>query len=131
MKNKKMFALFMVLVVVVGVYAAIIMRDLKEVKNEIASFNVIMSEAKEEREEIGKCGNPVNAYTRVVYAEVVSVNEGDNIVQLLDEDGETWIVEIGYAPEFDPNGYYCIFFDTMGTDDIYDDEVVKLWKEVW
>lgn len=131
MKNKKMFALFMVLVVVVGVYAAIIMRDLKEVKNEIASFNVIMSEAKEEREETGKCGNPVSAYTRVVCAEVVSVNEGNNIVQLLDEDGETWIVEIGYAPEFDPNGYYCIFFDTMGTDDIYDDEVVKLWKEVW
>lgn len=131
MKNKKMFALFMVLVVVVGVYAAIIMRDLKEVKNEITSFNVTMSEAKEEREEIGKCGNPVNAYTRVVCGEVVSVNEGDNIVQLLDEDGETWIVEIGYASEFDPNGYYCIFFDTMGTDDIYDDEVVKLWKEVW
>lgn len=130
MKNKKMFALFMVLVVVVGVYAAIIMRDLKEVKNEITSFNVTMSEAKEEREEIGKYGNPVNAYTRVVCAEVVSVNEGDNIVQLLDEEGETWIVEIGYAPEFDPNGYYCIFFDTMGTDDIYDDEVVKLWKEV-
>lgn len=131
MKNKKMFALFMVLVVVVGVYAAMIRGDLKEVKNEIASFNVTMSEAKEEREETGKCGNPVNAYTRVVCAEVVSVNEGDNIVQLLDEDGETWIVEIGYAPEFDPNGYYCIFFDTMGTDDIYDDEVVKLWKEVW
>lgn len=131
MKDKKMFALFMVLVVVVGVYAAMIRGDLKEVKNEIASFNATMSEAKEEREETGKCGNPVNAYTRVVCAEVVSVNEGDNIVQLLDEDGETWIVEIGYAPEFDPNGYYCIFFDTMGTDDIYDDEVVKLWKEVW
>lgn len=131
MKNKKMFALFMVLVVVVGVYATMIMRDLKEVKNEIASFNVTMSETKEEREETGKCGNPVNAYTHVVCAEVVSVNEGDNIVQLLDEDGETWIVEIGYAPEFDPNGYYCIFFDTMGTDDVYDDEVVKLWKEVW
>lgn len=131
MKDKKMFALFMVLVVVVGVYAAMIRGDLKEVKNEIASFNVTMSEAKEEMEEAGKCGNPVNAYTRVVCGEVVSVNEGDNIVQLLDEDGETWIVEIGYAPEFDPNGYYCIFFDTMGTDDIYDDEVVKLWKEVW
>lgn len=131
MKDKKMFALFMVLVVVVGVYAAMIRGDLKEVKNEIASFNVTISEAKDEREEAGKCGNPVNAYTRVVCGEVVSVNEGDNIVQLLDEDGETWIVEIGYAPEFDPNGYYCIFFDTMGTDDIYDDEVVKLWKEVW
>lgn len=131
MKDKKMFALFMVLVVVVGIYATMIMGDLREVKNEIASFNVTMSETKEGREEAGKCGNPVNAYTRVVCAEVVSVNEGDNIVQLLDEDGETWIVEIGYAPEFDPNGYYCIFFDTMGTDDIYDDEVVKLWKEVW
>lgn len=131
MKDKKMFALFMVLVVVVCVYAAMIRGDLKEVKNEIASFNVTMNEAKEEREETGKCGNPVNAFTRVVCAEVVNVNEGDNIVQLLDEDGETWIVEIGYAPEFDPNGYYCIFFDTMGTDDIYDDEVVKLWKEVW
>lgn len=131
MKDKKMFALFMVLVVVVCVYATMIRGDLKEVKNEIASFNVTMSEAKEEKEEAGKCGNPVNAFTRVVCAEVVSANEGDNIVQLLDEDGETWIVEIGYAPEFDPNGYYCIFFDTMGTDDIYDDEVVKLWKEVW
>lgn len=131
MKDKKMFALFMVLIVVVGVYATMIRGDLKEVKNEIASFNVTMNEAKEKRKETGKCGNPVNAYTRVVCAEVVSVNEGDNIVQLLDEDGETWIVEIGYAPEFDPNGYYCIFFDTMGTDDIYDDEVVKLWKEVW
>lgn len=131
MKDKKMFASFMVLIVVVGVYATMIMRDLKEVKNEIASFNVTMSEAKEEKEEAGKCGNPVNAFTRVVCAEVVSVNEGDNIIQLLDEDGETWIVEIGYAPEFDLNGYYCIFFDTMGTDDIYDDEVVKLWKEVW
>lgn len=131
MKDKKMFALFMVLIVVVGVYATMIRGDLKEVKNEIASFNVTISEAKEERKETGKCGNPVNAYTRVVCGEVVSVNEGDNIVQLLDEDGETWTVEIGYAPEFDPNGYYCIFFDTMGTDDIYDDEVVKLWKEVW
>lgn len=131
MKDKKMFASFMVLIVVVGVYATMIMRDLKEVKNEIASFNVTMSEAKEEKEEAGKCGNPVNAFTRVVCAEVVSVNEGNNIIQLLDEDGETWIVEIGYAPEFDLNGYYCIFFDTMGTDDIYDDEVVKLWKEVW
>lgn len=58
MKDKKMFALLMVLVVVVGVYAAMIMRDLKEVKNEIASFNVTMSEAKEEKEEAGKCGNP-------------------------------------------------------------------------
>jgi hypothetical protein len=131
MKDKKMFALFMVLVVVVGVYATTIMKDLKEVKNEIASFNVTMSEAKEEREEAGKCGNPVNAYTRVVCGEVVAINEQDNILTLVDEDGETWIVEVGNAKEFDINWYYCIFFDTMGTTDIYDDEVVKLWREVW
>lgn len=131
MKDKKMFALFMVLVVVVGVYAAMIRGDLKKVKNEIASFNVTMSEAKEEREEAGKCGNPVNAYTRVVCGEVVAINEQDNILTLVDEDGETWIVEVGNAKEFDTNWYYCIFFDTMGTTDIYDDEVVKLWREVW
>lgn len=79
----------------------------------------------------GKCGNPVNAFTRVVCGEVTAIDEDTNTIELTDEDGEVWTTEVGYASEFDLNGYYCIFFDTMGTDTIYDDEIAKLWKEVW
>lgn len=122
--------LLFVIALTLAITGSLVIKNLHEVKEEIKMVQVAI-ETEEEVKPGGQCGNPVNAYTRVVCGEVVSVNEGDNIVQLLDEDGETWIVEIGYAPEFDPNGYYCIFFDTMGTDDIYDDEVVKLWKEVW
>lgn len=47
------------------------------------------------------------------------------------EDGEEWTVEIGYGENFSTDDYLCVFFDNMGTDSIYDDEVAKLWKEVW
>ena len=80
---------------------------------------------------MGKCGNPVNAFTRVVCGEVTAIDEDTNTIELTDEDGEVWTTEVGYTSEFDLNGYYCIFFDTMGTDTIYDDEIAKLWKEVW
>ena len=101
---------------------------IKEIKKEITSISA--QETTEERD-IGKCGNPVNAFTRVVCGEVTAIDEDTNTIELTDEDGEVWTTEVCYASEFDLNGYYCIFFDTMGTDTIYDDEIAKLWKEVW
>ena len=80
---------------------------------------------------MGKCSNPVNAFTRVACGWVTSINEATNTIELTDEDGEVWTVEVGYTSNFNYNDYYCIFFDTMGTDTIYDDEIAKLWKEVW
>ena len=126
--NNKM--LLFVIALTLAINGSLIIKNLHEVKEEIKMVQVA-TETKEKMEPSGQCGNPVNYYTRVVCAEVVAINEQDNILTLVDEDGETWVVEVGNAKEFDINWYYCIFFDTMGTTNIYDDEVVKLWREVW
>lgn len=128
MKDKKMFVLFTLTLLVMALFTSMIRTDIKEVKKEITS---IPTQETIEREEMGKCGNPVNAFTRVACGWVTDINEATNTIELTDEDGEVWTTEVGYTSEFDLNGYYCIFFDTMGTDTIYDDEIAKLWKEVW
>lgn len=131
MKDKKMFVLsvmFIITMLMMIVFTLVVRIDINEVKKEIISifaYEII------ERKDMGKCGNPTNAFTRVVCGEVTAIDEYNHIIELTDEDGEIWTTEVGYASEFDLNDYYCIFFDTMGTDTIYDDEVVKLWKEVW
>lgn len=128
MKDKKMFVLFTITLLVMALFTSMIRTDIKEVKKEITS---IPARETIEREEMGKCGNPVNAFTRVACGWVTGIDEATNTIELTDEDGEVWTTEVGYASEFDLNGYYCIFFDTMRTDTIYDDEIAKLWKEVW
>jgi len=128
MKDKKMFVLFTLTLLVMALFTSMIRTDIKEVKKEITS---IPAQETIEREEMGKCGNPVNAFTRVACGWVTSINEATNTIELTDEDGEVWTVEVGYTSNFNYNDYYCIFFDTMGTDTIYDDEIAKLWKEVW
>lgn len=128
MKDKKMFVLFTLTLLVMALFTSMIRTDIKEVKKEITS---IPAQETIEREEMGKCGNPVNAFTRVACGWVTSINEATNTIELTDEDGEVWTVEVGYTSNFNYNDYYCIFFDTMGTDTIYDDEITKLWEEVW
>lgn len=128
MKDKKMFVLFTITLLMMALFTSMVRMDIKEVKKEITS---IPAQETTEEKDMGKCGNPVNAFTRVVCGEVTAIDEDTNTIELTDEDGEVWTTEVGYASEFDLNGYYCIFFDTMGTDTIYDDEIAKLWKEVW
>lgn len=128
MKDKKMFVLFTLTLLVMALFTSMIRTDIKEVKKEITS---IPAQETIEREKMGKCGNPVNAFTRVACGWVTGINEATNTIELTDEDGEVWTVEVGYASNFNYNDYYCIFFDTMGTDTIYDDEITKMWEEVW
>ena len=134
MKNKKIFVLFfiillaMILVTSAILFTLAIQMDIQKVKKETIS---VSAQETIERKDIGKYCNPVNAYTRVVCGKVTAIDEDNNIIELTGEDGEVWTTEVGYASEFDLNSYYCIFFDTMGTDTIYDDEIAKLWKEVW
>ena len=128
MKDKKMFVLFTITLLVMALFTSMIQTDIKEVKKEITP---IPAQETIERENMGKCGNPVNAFTRVACGWVTGINEATNTIELTDEDGEVWTVEVGYASNFNYNDYYCIFFDTMETDTIYDDEITKLWKEVW
>ena len=93
---------------------------------------VLMTQQKEEEpaEIEGSCGSPLTDRTRLATAIITNI---DNNVLTLDtlEDGEEWTVEVGYGENFSTDDYLCVFFDTMGTESIYDDEIVKLWKEVW
>lgn len=85
--------------------------------------------AQKVEENQGQCGNPITEQTRIECGCVLAI-DGDELT-IEDETGNIWKVEIGNPSEFSMDYYYCIFFDTMGTNDIKDDEIVKLWREVW
>lgn len=83
----------------------------------------------EEVERDGQCGNPIQPYVRIACGWIID-KDGD-LLTIEDEDGNIWEVEVGYGENFEVDEYLCIFFDKMDTDNIEDDEIVKLWKEVW
>lgn len=83
----------------------------------------------EEVERDGQCGNPIQPYVRIACGWIID-KDGD-LLTIEDEDGNIWEVEVGYGENFEVDEYLCIFFDKMDTDNIKDDEIVKLWKEVW
>lgn len=73
----------------------------------------------------GQCGNPITDQTRIECA--VIVNKVDNVVTFQTEDGNLWEWEA--ENDLPENGYYCLFFDTLQTERIEDDEIVKLFVE--
>lgn len=95
---------------------------------------VLMTQQEEKTEEPiaieGTCGSPLTDQTRLATAIITNI-DGNTLTLVTLEDGEEWTVEVGYGENFSTDDYLCVFFDTMGTDSIYDDEVAKLWKEVW
>lgn len=78
----------------------------------------------------GTCGSPITAETRIDCAIVSSIS-GNEIIFETVSDGNLWTVEVGNADNFNPNGYYCIYFDTNGTDSNEDDTIAKAFIEVW
>ena len=95
---------------------------------------VLMTQQEEKTEEPtaieGTCGSPLTDQTRLATAIITNI-DGNTLTLVTLEDGEEWTVEVGYGENFSTDDYLCVFFDNMGTDSIYDDEVAKLWKEVW
>lgn len=95
---------------------------------------VLMTQQEEKTEEPtaieGDCGSPLTDQTRLATAVITNI-DGNTLTLVTLEDGEEWTVEVGYGENFSTDDYLCVFFDNMGTDSIYDDEVAKLWKEVW
>lgn len=80
----------------------------------------------------GQCGSPLTDRTRLATAIITSIDSDSSTLTLYTiEDGNEWTVEVGYSDNFDVDDYLCVFFDTMETENIYDDEIVKLWVEVW
>ena len=93
-------------------------------------YNAFVPIAQQEEKIEGICGNPLTDRTRLATAIITNID--DNTLTLVTlEDGEEWTVKVGYGENFSADDYLCIFFDNIGTDSIYDDEIVKLWKEVW
>lgn len=66
------------------------------------------------------CGEP-NGQVRMVGA----CYYGNNLLE--DETGNVWEVE----QNLDENGFYLLWLDTLGTSDITDDEVVKVFQEAY
>ena len=121
MKNNKMFILCAIILLIVALVTSMTRMDIKEMKKEIISIS----------ETIEKENNAAKASTRIAYGVVTAIDKDTNTIELTDEDGEMWVVEVGCASDYDLNGYYRILFDTMGTDTIYDDKIVELRREAW
>lgn len=83
-------------------------------------------EAKPEMD--GQCGDPMEVL-RGTTGFIKEMSETGIIFETA--DGNTWYTEPGDTSAFDPNGYYVIMFDTMGTEDINDDQILKTFVEVW
>lgn len=66
---------------------------------------------------------------RIEWAEVL--NTEGNFVTFITEDGNAWTAEVGYPEQFDNNRFYCVYFDMMDTEDIFDDEILKVFVEIW
>lgn len=64
--------------------------------------------------------------TRIYTAKVQVIESNDNVYAVVDANGDVW--------EFESNNHYFINevlkvrFDTMGTDTIYDDEIIAIKK---
>lgn len=82
---------------------------------------VLMVQEKQEEEYTGACGNPLDGTTKVGFGIINEIKE--NTVVFLMDEGELIEVEVGDPQDFNPDRYYCLFFQG--------DEVFKAWEEHW
>lgn len=94
-------------------------------------FVMMVDAFDKEEEEVGTVEVPTIYGNRVAWAEVESIDYKNSIVSFVDENGEVWTAEVNNPAEFDKNRFYEVHFDTKGTNDIYDDEILKVFCEVW
>ena len=121
MENSKMIILCAIILLIVALVTSMTRMDIKEMKKESISIS----------QTIEKENNAANTSNRMAHGVVTAIDEDANTIELTDEDGEMWVVEVGCVSDYDLNGYYRILFDTMGTDTIYDDKIVELRREAW
>ena len=63
---------------------------------------------------------------RVAEVEVESVHPIHNMVSFVDTDGEAWVAEVDEISGYSVGKDCVLVYDTMDTDDIYDDEIVAI-----
>ena len=72
----------------------------------------------------GWCGAGEYGTVRMVGA--VITGEAAGCWELMDDHGEIWYVE---KLDLNVDDFLLIWIDDMGTDDIQDDEIIKVWRE--
>ena len=72
----------------------------------------------------GWCGAGECGTVRMVGA--VITGEAAGCWELMDDYGEIWYVE---KLDLNADDFLLIWIDDMGTDDIQDDEIIKVWRE--
>lgn len=72
---------------------------------------------------------PIATHTRIEPATVVEVN--DTLFVMETKDGHLWEAESNEAFRFTPKNKVHVVFDTLGTDDVTDDRIVKIFVETW
>lgn len=72
----------------------------------------------------GWCGAGEYGTVRMVGA--VIIGEAAGCWELMDDYGETWYVE---KLDLNVDDFLLIWIDDMNTDDIQDDEIIKVWRE--
>lgn len=72
----------------------------------------------------GWCGAGEFGTVRMVGA--VITGEAAGCWELMDDHGEIWYIE---KLDLLPDDFLLIWIDDMNTDDIMDDEIIKVWKE--
>lgn len=72
----------------------------------------------------GWCGAGECGTVRMVGA--VIIGEAAGCWELMDDHGEIWYIE---KLDLLPDDFLLIWIDDMNTDDIQDDEIIKVWRE--
>lgn len=72
----------------------------------------------------GWCGAGEYGTVRMVGA--VVIGEAAGCWELMDDYGECWYIE---KLDLNVDDFLLIWIDDMATDDIHDDEIIKVWKE--
>lgn len=73
------------------------------------------------------CGNPITEDSRFTCGTIVRMNQDTATIRTT--DGNEWQIQQDRKP-WDLYGYYCIQFNTKGTANLFDDEIIKVWQEV-
>ena len=117
-------AVFCAMLFGIRAYAFHEMRQMREAQTAIEQAAKPACEVFDVSALSGWCGAGEYGTVRMVGA--VIIGEAAGCWELMDDYGETWYVE---KLDLNVDDFLLIWIDDMNTDDIQDDEIIKVWRE--
>ena len=91
---------------------------------------ILMTQQEEKTEEPtaieGTRGGPLTDQTRLATAIITNI-DGNTLTLVTLEDGEEWLAEAIDGTEFAVNDKLTVEFNTLGDNNLYNDEIVNFW----